>query len=106
VYNVLEELWESGGGKGEVPLKYSMNFENNSKEQIHNFQLKELNNKRSKGLTQNKNDNSFFEKKRQKQNDLISMRSDFSLKLKVAKSFKEINVSPNPLLTSENLLPT
>ena len=95
MYNILEELWESGGGKGEVPLKYSMNFEDDSKEQIHPFQLKELNNKRSHGnLTQSKSDKTFFQKKRQKQNDLISMRSDFSLKIKVAKSFKEINVSP------------
>lgn len=80
----MEEIWENGGGKGEIPLKHSVNFDDTQITQIFKYHLIET---RNDVVT-----NTSFNKLKQRQNDIISQYSDFTLKLQVAKNFKDINV--------------
>lgn len=83
ILGVMEMFWEEGGGNASVPLKFETNFEKSVHSQVYNFQINE-----SEYIKKNE-----FSKAKQKQNDVISLKSDFILKLQVAKSYKNLNVS-------------
>ena len=78
----METFWDLGGGKAAVPLKYETNFEKNHLNTVRKYHIYES--KSSEKIS--------FSKVGQKQNDIISLKSDFILKLQVAKSFKDTNV--------------
>jgi DNA-directed RNA polymerase len=82
ILGVMEMFWDAGGGKAYVPLKFETNFEKNIHSQVFNFQINE-----SQYTKRNE-----FSKAQQRQNDVISLKSDFILKLQVAKAFKDLNV--------------
>lgn len=95
VLGVMEMFWDQGGGHASVPLKYDSNFEKNIHHQVYDYQIKE-------SVYSKKRE---FTKSKQKQNDVISLKSDFILKLQVAKAFKNLNVPiyKNPLTTANIL---
>ena len=78
----MDQVWEKGGGKGEVPINYSLNIEKNVFKQVYKFQIEET----TKALKYE------FKDLKQKQDDVISLKSDFTLKMQVAKSFRNIDV--------------
>ena len=77
VLEVIEILWEEGGGVGEIPLK-NYNFNN----YVYQYQIHECKNFAEKQKLM---------KKIQNQRDIHSLKCNFNLKLNVARAFKDIN---------------
>jgi len=76
VLNAVEGIWESGGGAGEIPIRH-YNYQN----YIYEYQLKECKDYKERQKLM---------KKIQQQRDIHSLRCDFTLKLNVAKAFRNI----------------
>ena len=75
VLKVVEELWNLGGGVGEIPKKFY-----DFKDYIYQYQFKETAGK----------DRYKLMKKLQQQRDMHSLKCDFTLKLNVAKGFADV----------------
>ncbi|EAR93244.2 DNA-directed RNA polymerase (macronuclear) [Tetrahymena thermophila SB210] len=76
VFDVMEKIWEEGGGQGEIPRRFY-----DYKDYVYQYQLKEC---------KNRDEQQRLMKKIQEQRDMHSMRSDFQLKINVAKAFRNI----------------
>lgn len=76
VLNVVEKIWELGGGKGEIPKRLY-----DYQDYVYKYQIDE-----SYGTNKFR-----LLKKMQAQRDLHSLRCDFMLKLNVAKGFSDIS---------------
>ncbi|EGR33869.1 hypothetical protein IMG5_034000 [Ichthyophthirius multifiliis] len=77
VLNVMEKIWEEGGDIGEIPKKY-YDYTN----YIHQYQVDECKDYKEKAKLM---------RKIQQQRDIHSNRSDFLLKLKVARAFQNLD---------------
>ena len=76
VLEVMEEVWNGGGGAGEIPHRYY-----DFKDYIYEYQLKECKNNAEK---------SKMEKKVQLQRDMHSLKCSFSLRLDQARAFSKV----------------
>jgi DNA-directed RNA polymerase len=77
VLNVVEKIWEEGGGAGEIPPRFY-----DFKDYVYEYQLKE---------SQDLQDKKKLIKKIQLQRDVNSLRCDFTLKLTQAKAFSKVS---------------
>lgn len=83
VVSIAEQIWDRGGGRGKIPLHFDNNPSGDSKNQIFKFHLKEA--------TYFQRDDLKYQIQRQQ--DMVSLRADFLLKLQVAKSFSNVKVA-------------
>lgn len=77
ILKVIEDLWEQGGGAGEIPQRYY-----NYQDFIYEYQLAECSN----SIERNK-----LRLKIQQQKDINSLKCSFLLRLEQARSFNKIN---------------
>lgn len=76
---IVEEVWKNGGGMGSIPMRYDYEDETRS---LDNFAFHLLESEKT-----NKAD---VQRRIQNRLDLVSLRADFSLKLQVARSLKNV----------------